>query len=125
MIGRRKLLGSTAATVALAPVAIPAAHPDAALIRLSAEHIANTAVYNAHGGMGPLEAPDPLWDAYESTRDAIHNTRPTTLAGIVAKARAAKADAALADGGENPDGTAGQVWAWQLVCDLVDGRAGA
>ena len=128
MIRRRKLLGSTAAAgiAALAPVAAMAAgHPDANLIRLCEEHAANVAAYNTHGGMGGSDDPDPLWDAYKATRDAIYDTRPTTLAGVIAKARAAKADAAVEDGEDCPDGTPGQDWAWQLVCDLVDGRAGA
>ncbi len=126
MMDRRTLLGSGTGigAVALVPVAILPADDDAALIRLSAEHVANFAAYDAHGGAGPLDAPDLLWDAYERTRNAISAARPRTLAGVLAKARAAKAEAQRSDGGENPDGTMAQVWAWDLVNDLLAGSAG-
>ena len=72
-----------------------------------------------------MDAPDPLWDAYKRTRDAIYDAKPRTLEGMLAKARAAKAEAMLLNGGEDPAGSPAEQWAWQLVNDLLDGRARA
>lgn len=100
-------------------------HPDATLIRTCAEHVVNMATYNRDGGLGPMGEPDPLWDAYERTRDAISEAKPFTLAGMQAKARAAKAEAMASrtDGEESPEGTPAADWAWHLVNDLLAGSA--
>lgn len=60
----------------------------------------------------------PLWQAYAASRDAITAARPRTLAGVIAKALAAKAEAELPDGSESPDGTLGVVWAWDVLNEL-------
>ncbi len=96
---------------------------DAELIRVCAEHAHNLAVYNNDGDPGPMDAPDPLWDRYEATRNAISEAKPSTLEGMLAKARAAKAEAGRPDGSENPDGTPAARWAWDLVNDLLGGTA--
>ena len=95
--------------------------PDADLIRICAEHIVNWDAYNRYGGH--LEpAVDPLWLAYERTLDFISEARPETLAGLAAKARAAKIEALIDERGTKEDleftGMHGQ-WAWDLVNDLV------
>lgn len=118
--GRRgALLGALglAATAAL-PAVARTAHPDAELITLCAEHIRNRAAYNDHGGY--LEPEDcPLWIAYERTCDAISAAKPQTIEGIMAKARAAQAEARMPGGDYEPDyGPAGR-WALDLVNDLV------
>lgn len=121
---RRALLGGTAAllagvTVARAPAASEAAvgSPDAELIRLCAEHIANFHAYS--NDPSDLEADkNPLWHAYERTRDAIADAKPKTIAGMLAKARAAKVEAFQPDGERRPEGQAA-IWAWDLVNDLI------
>ena len=138
MSTRRDFLGFTAGAVAartVLPMAAKAApmpviapgNPDAELIRLCAEHVANMRAYNRDGGLEDIDKPDPLWDAYERTRDAITEAKPCTLAGMQAKARAAKAEALTSrtDGTESPEGTPAEAWAWQLVNDLLAVRVGA
>lgn len=94
------------------------AGPDADLVQICAQHIANRDAYNRDGGRLELEA-DPLWLAYERTRDAIDNASPQTMAGLVAKARAAKAEARRLDGTEEPEGTVAAAWAFDLANDLL------
>ncbi len=97
-------------------------HPDAGLVAVCAEHAINHAAYNRDGGRRELDD-DPLWAAYARTRDAITDAVPHTLAGMLAKARAAKAEATHPDGTENPDNCPAARWAWDLVNDLLAGRA--
>jgi hypothetical protein len=104
------------------PAAITSAaaspHPDAELIRVCAEHLVNWDAYNAYDGN--LEPRDnPLWHAYERTFDAIESAEPQTIDGIIAKARAAKAEAQQPDGDEDPGFGEGAEWAWDLVNDLL------
>ena len=99
-------------------IAADRAGPDADLVRQCAEHIANRAAYNADGGRLELES-DPLWLAYERTRNAIDNARPQTVAGLLAKARAAKAEARRLDGTEEPEGTVAATWAFDIANDLL------
>jgi hypothetical protein len=61
----------------------------------------------------------PRWLDYERSRDAIHAVVPVTLAGMVAKARAAKIEARNVNGTENPEGSPAETWAWDLVNDLL------
>ena len=91
-------------------------NPDAKLIRCCADH----SKYMAAVKDAPDEAEDgPVWRAYEENRDAISAAMPQTLAGMVAKARAAKLEATFWDTSENIDGTMGQPWAWDLVNSLL------
>jgi hypothetical protein len=96
---------------------------DADLTRICAEHVVNIDAYNRSGGNGPDLAVDPLWLAYERTRNAIRDAKPRTLEGMLAKARAAKAEARQLDGTEDPNGTPAEGWAWDLVNDLLAGAA--
>ena len=130
-MNRRNLLAGVTSAVAL-PLARVAAQPaagvDADLIRLCAEHAVNIETYNRDGGLLNLDLDqDPLWIAYERTRDAISAAKPRSLEGMLAKARAAKAEAAsvYAEGREDPAGTPAEAWAWDLLNDLLAGRAGA
>lgn len=91
---------------------------DADLIRTCHLHPAYIKAYNLHGGDLELEK-DPLWKAYEQSRDAISDFVPQSIAGMLAKAHAAKAEAANKDGTENPDGTMAATWSWDLVNDLL------
>lgn len=58
--------------------------------------------------------------AYEDTLDALCDVRAQTMAGLVAKARAAKAEAIGPEGDEQIEfySVAGQ-WAWDLVNDVL------
>ena len=97
-------------------------NPDAELIQICAGHAARIAAVNH----GPDEEDDgPLWQAYQRSRDAIHAAVPVTMAGMVAKARAAKAEARNADGSESPSCCPAETWAWDLVNDLLRLNEGA
>ena len=128
---RRRLLAGSGLAAGLAALALPAAaapmfitgHPDAELIRLCAEHVANLEAYNRDGGTLPMDQPDPLWDAYARTRDAIDGIKPRTRAGMMAKARAARAEAAHDD--DALAAMPGERWAWDLLNDLLAGSAEA
>jgi hypothetical protein len=121
---RRVLLGGSAALLAGAAltatqaVGTAAASPDAELIRLCDEHPRNIDAFNNSPFQGDAED-DPLWHAYERTRDAIYDAKPKTIAGMVAKARAAKAEAIQPDGSEHPANCPAEYWAWDLVNDLI------
>lgn len=114
---RRGLLGILAALTASPAVAVAASSADAEMIRLCEAHPAILAALDVHGS-GDDDC--PLWLAYVRSRDAIHAAVPVTLAGIIAKARAAKAEAVNPEAGtEIPHGTPGETWAWDIVQDLL------
>ncbi|TPG41933.1 hypothetical protein EAH89_28210 [Roseomonas nepalensis] len=130
-MSRRTLLGGLAALAATPAAALMAPpltyaeatpgrrsspHPDAELIRICAEHPARLQAVN-HGSEEGEDG--PIWQAYAQSRDAIHAAVPVTLAGVVAKARAAKAEALNADGTESPNDTPAGTWAWELLNDLL------
>ena len=128
-MSRRTLLGSLAALVtvpvsanAVAATRRPAPSPDAELIRICEAHLE---IIRAAERDSTIEDDCPLWQAYERSRDAIHAAVPLTLAGVMAKARAAKAEALNPNGSENPEGTPAETWAWDLVNDLLRLEAGA
>ena len=118
------LMRDSAALGGLVTVTPVPPHPDADLIRICAEHVVTMNTFNA--SVSDAHA-DLLLTDYERTRNAITETKPRTLAGMQAKARAAKAEAlpSRADGNECPEGTPAETWAWQLVNDLLAGRAEA
>jgi hypothetical protein len=62
---------------------------------------------------------DPLWLAYVGTSKAIGVAAPQTLAGMIAKAKAAKAESLDPKGTENPEDGPAAHWAWDLVGDLL------
>ena len=96
---------------------------DAELIRICAEHVVNLDAYNRDGGLTGIDDPDPRWDAYVRTRDAITDARPRTWAGLQAIGRAARAEALVSrtDGTESPEGTPAEDWAWLLVKTVEGG----
>ena len=126
---RRALLGAAAlAPVAAVPAladalpmaAVPAAtvvtqptNPDADLIRICAEHRKNLLAFNADG-LDDDES--PFWAPYVRAIDAIDEAKPRTLAGLRAKALAARLEAGAAAHWQE---TKGGDWAWDLVQDLV------
>jgi hypothetical protein len=62
---------------------------------------------------------DPNWPPYERSLRAISAAKPTTMEGVLAKARAAKAEARQPGGHEEPAGTRAEEWAWDLANDLL------
>ncbi len=89
---------------------------DARLIFLCEAHVALLNAVNA--SREETHEHGPCWQAYFDSLDAITNARPETLSGLLAKALAAKSEARLPDGSEDPEGTVGEVWAWNFVDDL-------
>jgi hypothetical protein len=129
---RRRLCGGSAALLAIAGLLpmtaaaeAPNSHPDAELIRICAEHPINMQNYNDLGDM--RDDNDALWAAYERTRNAISAAEPQTMEGILAKARAAKAEAVDGDGDgeESWGGSMGEPWAFDIVNDLLRVVGGA
>ena len=121
---RAMLLGAAVlpgAAAAVPLVSIP--NPDAELIALCSRHPGLIAAFNTSNG--DWSDNDPAWAAYAASRDAIHDAQPQTLAGMRAKALAAKAEALRPDGTEDPDGTAAAFWSWDLVNDLLRLTGGA
>jgi hypothetical protein len=110
---RRTLLAS----LPVAAAAISAASSsDARLLALCQHHVVNKRAFNEC----PLDADEsPFWPPYEASSEAISKARPMTLAGLAAKARAAKAEASRLDGRESPPDGHALEWAWDLVNDLV------
>ena len=109
-------------TSLLGDVAASNAGPDAALVALVQNHRRLTALYNAHD---PVVAACVEAD-YEASVTAIRAAVPTTMAGVIAKARAAKIEAFAAGDGEHPDDGWAPDWAWDCIGDLirvVDGDA--
>ena len=128
-MSRRYLLGGLAAIAANPTATLPtqaadtdaldrrsAPNPDAELIRICEAHPAIIGAVNEYGSG---EDDCPLWQVYERSRNAINAAVPVTLAGMVAKARAAKAEARNLDGTESPNGCPAETWAWDLVNDLL------
>jgi hypothetical protein len=124
---RRALLAGAGAAAALPALAAPAAAspgPDADLIRICAEHIANRDAFNA----SPIPAEpdnDPLWQAYCRTYDAIEAAKPQTIDGVLAKARATAAEGEILDETGFPTDPTAQAWAWEVVNDLLRLYGGA
>jgi hypothetical protein len=83
-----------------------------------AEHIAVFRAYNASYEGDPADN-DRLGLEYGRTVNAISEAKPQSLAGVLAKARAAKAQAQHPNGREDPSAGMGQDWAWDIVNDLL------
>jgi len=98
--------------------------PDEEVIRLCDEHIANWRACSSYEG--DLEPGDNLlWLAYLRTLDAVTAAVPKTLDGIVAKARAAKAEAwRPEERSEDPSVGMTPRWAWDIVNALVQLHGG-
>ncbi len=95
---------------------LPASHPDAALIEACIQHCRNIVAFEA--STVPNADDDPAWHQYEKTGDAISDAEPRTVAGMAAKAWAAKFEAIQPDGFKRPHGQPGR-WAWDLVHDAI------
>ena len=109
---------ATPAGGTLQPIVIgdtPPAGPDAELIRVCKQHIANLEACNADDD--DLEPEDPRLEAYCATSDAIDAARPQTLSGMLAKARMAMVESHRTNDDEW-EGAAGR-WAVHVVRVLV------
>ena len=118
---RRALLAGAGAAAVLPTVAAPAgaaAAPDAGLIRLCAEHIANRATYNTLRRL-PGIGGRPAVARLRAHPDAVCDAKPQTIAGMVAIARVAKVEATRSDGTEEPENGVSADLAWNLVNDLL------
>jgi hypothetical protein len=121
---RRAVLTGSALTIAAAAIGIPAvahaagANPDAELIATCGQHIVNRNAYNNYSG-GVDDERERLWDAYDETRDFISDTRAQTIDGIVAKIKAAKAEATSLDGDEDWEDGLSNGWAVDCCEDLL------
>jgi hypothetical protein len=96
--------------------------PDAELIRLCEEHIANVRAFNcgpAADSWGVGDGEDPLIRACDATQAAIAALPSQTLAGAIAKARVAKVEAIGARGSEVWDEALAGQWARAVVNDLI------
>jgi hypothetical protein len=100
------------------PVSAEPVEVDAELIRICTEHVAVLKAINVLDRRREPE-PEALLSAYQRTRDAISHAVPCTMAGIVAKAAACKAEAIVVDGADEPQGSMAEPWAWDLVKDLL------
>ncbi|MFT8246611.1 hypothetical protein [Roseomonas sp. BN140053] len=119
-LSRRGAFGAALAAAALPAVTLAAsaeASPDAELIRICAEHPAKLAALHA----APDSEPDdgPTWQAYERSCEAINAAVPQTLAGMIAKAQAAKVEQLGIGYTTNPEGTLAAPWSWDLLHDLL------
>lgn len=113
---RGSTVSAVTAPMAMAPATPNHAATDQELVSLCAQHIVNRqAVLDC-----PLDPDDsPSWLPYAVTHDAISNARPKTLAGLIAKARAAKGEASIGTGNEDPLNGSALEWAWDIVNDLI------
>lgn len=93
--------------------------PDAELIALCDEHIKNHRAFNLDGGHLENER-DPLWASYERTYAPIDDAKPVTMAGVLAKARAAQNEAVNPNnGGFDWDEGTYLKWSSDVVDDLL------
>jgi hypothetical protein len=102
-VTRRRALFTSAAVggaLALPVTALTGLHPDAELLLACQQHSGNADAFNADDADGDDD--NPLWVEYERTRDIIWDAKPVTLAGLAAKAKAAKKEAERPDGEESP-----------------------
>lgn len=121
---RAALAGGIAALAARPAAAVP--NPDAELIAMCERLPRLIDAVNDATADVDQEAGVPEFDAYAAALDYIRDATPRTLAGWMAKARAAKREALDIFGEEHPESTAAAEWAWDLMNDMLamlEGRA--
>jgi hypothetical protein len=116
--GRRGLLLAAAALPITGAPASALPHPDAALFDLCADHLRNLAAVNADTSGMDMET-CPTSQRYLATLDAVLEARPRTLAGVVALARVAQAEALLPDGSVMFSGSCAETIAENVIGDLI------
>jgi hypothetical protein len=115
MAATRRNLFAAASALPLAGMAMPP-NPDAALIGACDEHRRLHGILNRQ--RDPRDCDEmPEWGPYMAACAVIEAARATTLAGIVAKASAAKAEAWQPNGQDHSEVAA--EWAWAIVNDLL------
>ena len=101
LASRRTLLGAVAALPVDTSLRAASAGPDAAFIRLCADHRAMLQAFNA-AGVDSDES--PIWPHLLRALGFIDEARPQTLAGLRAKALSAVVEATCPDGRTAPAG---------------------
>lgn len=118
---RRAVLAASLAVAG--PAAQPsAADPDAEVLHACHEHRLRLRAVCASPGCTDSPEGASLWQAYSDASRAIGAARPRTMAGILAKARAAMSEAIvdeLFDGDHDCFGFNSHAWAWELLQDLA------
>ena len=100
-------------------------HPDAELIVACKRHPALLAAWSRELASTNDEAiwrgEGPAGVAYDANRDLIAAARPQTMAGVLAKARAARAEGTMQDGSEEEQSftSDASAWAWDVVGDVL------
>lgn len=111
-----------AAPLTAAALLAAAASPDAELVSLCEQHVANLRVMYAMPILGDEPEPHPVWQTHSRTMRAISDARPRTMTGVLAKAHAAICDGAvdeLLDGEHDSFGFNAHAGAWDLLQDLA------
>lgn len=121
---RRSLLSglgteSDVSTPTTTCVPATAIEPDAAIVRLCAEHIANSNLFNTSVVAEGSPEYEVEWKAYTRTREAIDAVRPVTLQGILAKAAVTQHEASQPCGWEDWQYEVVSNWARDVVKDLL------
>jgi hypothetical protein len=115
---RRSALGASLAVLLGGKVTQASAeHPDAELIELCRRHKVNRIAFI----MDERDCDEnPHWEPYLATENAISEAEPVTMAGVIAKAKAAIHEATCLRTGDQDwgDCTAAE-WAADIVYDLL------
>lgn len=114
----RRSIFAGVALAALPIQAIAAPHPDEEIVQICAQHTINRITLDTGNHPDTIEY-NEVDNAYGATLQAVCDAVPLTVAGIVAKAMAAKDEAQLLRGGEEPEGSIAAQWAWDIVNDLL------
>lgn len=115
---KRRGLFAAAAALPFGGLAMAAPDPDAELIAACAALPGLTALVNS-GAAGHGEDNGPGWQAYSAAFETIDDWQCKTLAGVLAKFRAALVDATSSDGTVSLDGSSGGLWAFEAAMDLL------
>jgi hypothetical protein len=103
-------------------VPTPVAVPDAELVA-ACQHHAVLEVHINGGDCGELDDNNPMWVEYGRALAIISEAEPQTMTGWPAKARAAKIQARMLGGSEEPDSSMAADWCWHRVNDMLRLRA--
>jgi hypothetical protein len=107
------------ATSAPTIAAADTSNPDAELIQVCAQHCVNMDAFNDAAG----DADGALWAAYSESCDFITASKPQSLAGVLAKAKAARHEANYDE--DDWSGTMGEAWAPAIINALLRVTGGA
>lgn len=120
--GRRRLAAGIAALALVAPAwastglqaAKASTNPDADLFQLYTDHARNHAAVNAMDAPDWEDEQNPLWLTYTASYKATRDSKPQTMAGVLAKARLAELEDCVPGADEDS-----RDWAGIVVRDLL------